>query len=108
MELQAVIEQQNSLMQQMLNKLTAIESKLGSQDRDTCGPKEAMEILGLTNVRHLTYFYRIQSLNRRKGSSEGEKAHFLYYKDECKELARRIRSGEVKIPTMSEMYGRDE
>lgn len=110
MELQALIQENNSLMKQMLTEFSAIKSKLAGQETDTCSPKEAMSILGITNPRQLTYFYRLGLLDRRKGGKEEEKkkSRFLYYKDELHALAKKIRAKEITIPTMTEMYGWDE
>jgi hypothetical protein len=99
MELEQVLLQNNNLMLSMLQELRDIRKVLAKEQNDFCTAKEALELLGLNNIRYLTYFFNKQLLQRRKGGKG-----FLYYKDDCKRLSEHFKNKTISVPNSREIY----
>lgn len=89
-----------SLLKQVINELKGMRSELVSSKVDTCGPEEALMLLGLNNRGYLKYFIEHGLLSRRKGGKS-----YLYFKSECTELAKKIKGKIVLVPQIREIYG---
>ena len=99
MSFEEAIQENTKVLTAVLDELKSIKTVLAKQEVDTCTVKEALEILGLNNDRYMTYFFKQQLLNRRKGGSG-----FLYFKSECVNLAIRIKNNQVTVPPMKSIY----
>ena len=102
MDLQQALIENNHLMKQMLSEMKGIKEAISKQDVDTCSAKEALTLLGFANERYLTYFFRSNLLNRRKGGSG-----YLYFKNECRALAEKIKQGLVFVPPIRSIYSKE-
>lgn len=101
MHLEQAFIEQNNLMREVLNELRSIKNVLSKSEIDTCTPKEACILIGLNNTRYLTYYHGEGVLNRRKGGNG-----YLYYKNECKQLADKIRLSQIVVPSLKEIYSK--
>ncbi len=102
--LEELIASNNKILSRVLDELREIknQSAKAQLDVDTCGSREAAALIGVNNVRYLTYFFKQRLLDRRKGGSG-----FLYFKSECKKLAESIKNKKVLLPVARSLYEKD-
>ena len=91
--------EQNNLLKEVLSAVKGLTLHASVGELTTCTPAEAMLIIGVNNPRYLTYFYRQNLLNRRRGGGR-----FLYFKAECRTIADRIALKQIVLPGQAELY----
>lgn len=93
------------ILEKINMELKGIRAEMRSSQSDTCGPEEALAILGYRDNRsnrgYLQYFSRsnIGLLTR-----SGNRRAFVYSKNECTKLAEMIKTGVVKVPPIKYLY----
>lgn len=88
----------DQLLHEIVYELRALRREITQRDIDTCGPKEALQILGLNNVQYLKHYLAEGLLTRRKGGSG-----YVYYKSECHALAAKLKDNTVPVPKIRQI-----
>lgn len=83
----------------LTDEVRGLRADMRSNNVDTYGPKEVLEILGLNNPGYLTYYTSRGDLVRRKGGKS-----FVYTKESVKALAHRLNSGAEVPPAARTLY----